>query len=165
VKKNESVRPEVQSPLVSNIITSPEILRLHLKGETLGEDAILSHIASRTLCYSGSDLKSEYLLINSNLILYFVPDLCVSAAMASVKDAINGFSWTPVIPSETGASVLEQADTLSGTDGVESKIHTRTITLAHFKHAIDEVSASSSLNSHSDLYRWHGQFGHKRAFL
>jgi len=126
-----------------------QILRLHLQGETLGEDVILSHIASRTLCYSGSDLKN----------------LCVSAAMASVKDTIDGFSWTPVIPSETSASVLEQADTLSATDGVESKIHTRTITLAHFKHAIDEVSASSSLTSHSDLYRWHGQFGHKRAFL
>jgi hypothetical protein len=74
VKKNESVRPDVhwQSPFFSNIITSPEILRLHLQGETLGEDVILSHIASRTLCYSGSDLKSKYLPINNNLILHFV---------------------------------------------------------------------------------------------
>jgi hypothetical protein len=86
--------------------------------------------------------------------------------MASVKDAIDGFSWTPVIPAETTASVPEQADTSTATtDGVESKIQTRTITLAHFKHAINEVSASSSLNSHSDLYRWHAQFGHKRASL
>jgi hypothetical protein len=86
--------------------------------------------------------------------------------MASVKDSIDGFSWTPVIPAETSASIPEQADTLTATtDGVGSKIHTRTITLAHFKHAINEVSASSSLTSHSDLYRWHGQFGHKRALL
>ena len=60
-----------------NVITSPEILRLHLKDETLGEDVILSHIASRTLCYSGSDLKSEYLLINNILILHFVRQIFV----------------------------------------------------------------------------------------
>jgi len=40
----------------------PEILRLHLRDEQLGEGVDLSSIARQTQHYSGSDLKGELLL-------------------------------------------------------------------------------------------------------
>jgi len=87
---------------------------------------------------------------------YFVLALCVSAAMASVKDSIGNFSWTSHIPS--GAS--DTPDQISGED--QSKFRTRTITLNNFEHAINEVPPSSSAGSHSELLRWHDQFSCKR---
>jgi len=116
-----------------------QILGLFLRDEKLDKDINLGSIASRTLYYSGSDLKN----------------LCVSAAMASVKDAVG---WTSMMPPKDNTDIIE---TPAVADGVESKIQTRTITLAHFMHALDEVSASSSEGSHSELHLWHDRFGHK----
>ncbi|KIM76317.1 hypothetical protein PILCRDRAFT_12910 [Piloderma croceum F 1598] len=117
-----------------------EILRLHLRDEQLGEDVDLHNIASKTDYYSGSDLKA----------------LCVSAAMASVKDSVDNFSWTSHIPSSgTGGT----PDQVSGE--AQSKLHTRTITLNNFAHAMNEVPPSSSAGGHSELLRWHDQFGRK----
>jgi hypothetical protein len=44
--------------------THPEILRLHLRDEALAEDINIHDIATKTDCYSGSDLKSKSLFIN-----------------------------------------------------------------------------------------------------
>jgi len=112
-----------------------QILRLHLRDEKLDGDVNLGDIVRNTPYYSGSDLKN----------------LCVSAAMASVKEAVGDFSWTPKTAPESNADTL-------------SKIRTRTITLAHFTHAINEVHPSSSASSYWELRRWHDQFGRNKTF-
>jgi hypothetical protein len=84
--------------------------------------------------------------------------------MASVKYAIGNLSWTPNKPSEPNAEIPnqadtpDQADTPTAVDEVESKILTRTITLANFTHAISEIAPSSTTGSHAELQRWHDQF-------
>jgi len=85
--------------------------------------------------------------------------------MASVKDAVGDFSWTPHKPSESNAAVDMQADpaiTPTVSDGAKSTFPTRIITPEHFVHAINQVSSSSSADSHSELQRWHDKFGRKR---
>lgn len=77
--------------------------------------------------------------------------------MASVKDAISDFSWTPATPPESKFDTRHQPNVTG------SKIH-RTIALSHFTHAINEVYPSSSKDSHSELRRWHDRFGNKRTF-
>jgi hypothetical protein len=74
--------------------------------------------------------------------------------MESVKESVGNFSWKP--------KTHDHTDTPAVGDETESKIQSRTIKLAHFMHAINEVSPSSSTGSHSELYRWHEQFGQKR---
>lgn len=82
--------------------------------------------------------------------------------MASVKDAVPDFSWTPKKPSKfNGADVTDQTKIPALVDGAESKIVMRTIKLAHFMHAFKEVSSSSE-GSHSELRRWHDRVGLKR---
>jgi len=142
------------------MVTLAEILRLHLRGEQLDKDVDLHNIASKTEYYSGSDLKGKvFCILGANSLtnqFYFVLALCVSAAMASVKDSIGNFSWTSHIPS----SASDTPDQISGED--QSKFCTRTITLNNFEHAINEVPPSSSAGSHSELLRWHDQFSCKR---
>ncbi|KIM90573.1 hypothetical protein PILCRDRAFT_812333 [Piloderma croceum F 1598] len=53
-----------------------EILHLHLRDEQLDEDVDLHNI----------------------------PTLCVSAAMASVKDSVDNLSWTSPIPCKSGGA-------------------------------------------------------------
>jgi len=117
-------------------------MRLHLRDEHLGEDVGLRNIASKTRHYSGSDLKA----------------LCVSAAMASVKDAVSNFSWTSHIHNTSNAAdnTPDQAETPGVSDG--ARFQTRKITLDNFTRAINEVPPSSSAGSHSELNRWHEQF-------
>jgi hypothetical protein len=81
--------------------------------------------------------------------------------MASVKDAVGDFNWTSKISPKCNADTTDQTETPAVADRAESKIQTRTITLAHFMHALNEVSASSSEGSHSELRLWHDRFGSK----
>jgi len=134
------------------MVTLAEILRLHLRDEQLGEDVDLRNIASKTDYYSGSDLKGEFLYSNSLTNQFIVLALCVSAAMASVKDSFGNFSWTSHIPSGAG----ETRDQVS-----DSEFRTRTITLNNFEHAMNEVPPSSLAGSHSELRRWHDQFSRR----
>jgi hypothetical protein len=65
MKASENVHPfffVVLSYLSRLTSTFPEILRLHLRDEQLGEGVDLSSIARQTQHYSGSDLKGELLL-------------------------------------------------------------------------------------------------------
>jgi hypothetical protein len=71
--------------------------------------------------------------------------------MASVKEAVN-FVW--------GAAISDQTRIPVADDG--SKVQNRTITQAHFTHAMIEVNPSSSASSHSELRRWHDEFGSKK---
>ncbi|KAF8985984.1 P-loop containing nucleoside triphosphate hydrolase protein, partial [Cyathus striatus] len=68
------------------------ILELHLREDALDDDVKLDEIAAKTTNYSGSDLKcrpSIYIFdICANIV---TTDVCVSAAMTSVKEA--GGSW------------------------------------------------------------------------
>lgn len=208
-----------------------QILRILLRNEKLDEEVNIRTIARNTPYYSGSDLKN----------------LCVSAAMASVKDAIGNFSWPPKMSPQSNTDVLDlaadmvvlgptpdnsdpaanmlvlgpaadmvvldqafdkpdpaanivalgrtadirdraadkpdhatdkpdhdtdkpdqvadtsgQAEVPSITDEAESKIQNRTIKLAHFIHAIDEIAPSSSADSHFELRRWHDKYGQER---
>jgi len=82
--------------------------------------------------------------------------------MESVKEAVGDFNWTRRTPLNSSADTSDKNEAPVVTDGAESTIQARTITQAHFTHAINEVSASSSADSHSELYRWHVQFGRKR---
>lgn len=79
--------------------------------------------------------------------------------MASVKDSIDNFGWTSHVPCES-SDASGTSDQVSGE--AQSKLRTRTITLSNFVHAINEVPPSSSAGSHSELLRWHDQFGRKR---
>jgi hypothetical protein len=85
--------------------------------------------------------------------------------MASVKNAVGDFSWTPHKPSKSNAAVDIQADLAiipTVSDGAKSTFPARIITPEHFAHAINEVPSSSSAGSHSELQRWHDKFGRKR---
>jgi SpoVK/Ycf46/Vps4 family AAA+-type ATPase len=133
------------------MITLAEILLLHLRDEQLGEDVDLHDIASKTNYYSGSDLKGEFLYSQrqqSHQSIYFVLALCVSAAMASVKDSVGNFSWTSHTPfkaNDVGDTPHQASD--------EAQFPTRTITLNNFTHAMNEVP--SSAGDLSELLRWH----------
>ncbi|KAF8813043.1 AAA-domain-containing protein [Phlegmacium glaucopus] len=111
-------------------IQRKNILEGLLKDETC--DADLVKIAKDTDGYSGSDLKN----------------LCVSAAMASVKDAIDNFTWNKsskdtVHPTPTNGDVASR---------------NRTITMTHFSHALSEVVPSFSKNTSEELSRWHRMY-------
>lgn len=101
-------------------------------------------------------INKETTLTNNRAI-----DLCVSAAMASVKDAIGNFDW----PSR-GTAVVNTKTPEDGVDTPEKQTDTstdptpRTITMAHFDHAFTEVVPSFSEEASSQLSRWHEKFSH-----
>lgn len=72
-------------------------------------------------------------------------DVCVSAALASVKDAIGSFSWKN-----------RSKDTVdpNGTTDEVAPVMNRRITMAHFTHALSEVPPSFSEDASEELYQW-----------
>lgn len=81
--------------------------------------------------------------------------------MASVKDAVGDFSWSPTAPTKPDANKNDQIEPPSAADEVDIKILTRTITMTNFKHALNEVSPSSTEGNDDVLHRWHDRFGLK----
>jgi hypothetical protein len=81
-------------------------------------------------------------------------DLCVSAAMASVKDTIGHFDWKPR-NKDTASDQTPEA-------GIEaSKVAEpapRIITKSHFDHGFTEIVPSFSEKANSELLRWHEMF-------
>ncbi|KIJ24464.1 hypothetical protein M422DRAFT_194656 [Sphaerobolus stellatus SS14] len=118
-----------------------QILKVHLRGEKLDESLNLKAIASKTDKYSGSDLKN----------------LCVSAAMQSLKQAIGDVNWN-TLKKNRGSKTNGANDEESEKREAQEKINSRTLTMAHFAHAMEEISPSSSSDNHSELRRWHQQF-------
>ncbi|RDB26753.1 ATPase family AAA domain-containing protein 1 [Hypsizygus marmoreus] len=114
-----------------------QILRVHLADEILHEDVNLASIAKATEYYSGSDLRN----------------LCVSAAMESVKEMIGVVQWNPKERDEQFGQ---------GSDVTAKQRHNwdpRVVRLKHFQHAFTQVLATSTPKSHVELRKWHERFG------
>lgn len=111
------------------------ILRILLRDETLSPDIDLASLAKRTESFSGSDLKH----------------LCVSAALAAVKEGVN-LPWDA--PSESPITL----------DTTPPLTNSRIIHPRHFTRALKEITPSSSetLGSLADLRKWNEQFGEGR---
>lgn len=124
-----------------------------MRDETLSPDIDLASLAKRTESFSGSDLKrmsSLFLCRHINDSISSV-DLCVSAALAAVKEGVN-LPWD---------APLESPITLDTTPPLTNSriIHPR-----HFTRALKEITPSSSetLGSLADLRKWNEQFGEGR---
>lgn len=152
------------------------ILKSHLKDEALHDEVDLAGIASTASGYSGSDLKSKSMVCKStsSLKLTRLADLCVAAAMASVKATIGPIDWSfvpkkcpqaaagskaskkkkPAAPSE---DVDMPATVEPVTVQPKSPTPTRTLTMAHFEHAFTEVTPSFSKEGNWQLYEWHAE--------
>lgn len=100
------------------------ILHIHLQTETLAPDVNLDRLADRTPLYSGSDLKN----------------LCVSAALAAVKQEADAFKSTGAYPDK------------------------RVLTQAHFEKALMEISASISddMGSLAAIRKFDEKYGERR---
>ncbi|KAG6333127.1 hypothetical protein ID866_5967 [Astraeus odoratus] len=113
------------------------ILKILLRDEILSPDIDLKALAKRTESFSGSDLKH----------------LCVSAALAAVKDGVE-------LPWSTPSSATTDGASPSPSDTPEARI----VYARHFAKALKEITPSSSetLGSLADLRKWNEQFGEGR---
>ena len=136
-----------------------EILGLYLKGETLKEDVTIDYVARRTELFSGSDLKH----------------LCVSAALAAVKDTIPS-DWAqrkPTDATKLPAVITDGDATVAPSIAADGEVAStpvdvpppimikpRVISMAHFTVAFSEVTASSSesMESVKLLREWSANF-------
>ncbi|KAG8954668.1 hypothetical protein FRC04_011101 [Tulasnella sp. 424] len=111
-----------------------EILKIHLRDESLAPDADLVTLAKQTDMYSGSDLKN----------------LCVAAALDAVKESLQ-------LPWLTGTE--NGAQSSQGEIHEPRLLHQR-----HFAKALTEVtpSSSESLGTLHDLRKWNEEFGEGR---
>lgn len=84
------------------------ILEILLREEKLADDVSLDKIVQDTDGFSGSDLKREraYIRISSGRADQSAPDLCVSAALAAIKDTVE-------VPWRKGRSVVPSSPSLS----------------------------------------------------
>ncbi|KAL4077009.1 hypothetical protein V8B97DRAFT_1866319 [Scleroderma yunnanense] len=121
------------------------IVRILLRDETLAPDVDLTSLAKRTESFSGSDLKH----------------LCVSAALAAVKEGVN-LPWDA--PPDAASSATTDNPYPSPSEGTPPLTNTRVIHLRHFTKALKEITPSSSetLGSLADLRKWNEQFGEGR---
>ncbi|KAI6028795.1 hypothetical protein F5J12DRAFT_807761 [Pisolithus orientalis] len=124
------------------------ILKILLRDETLSPDLDLKSLAKRTESFSGSDLKH----------------LCVSAALAAVKEGVN-LPWDTPLDAVSAAINDQQPPNLSDTTAEAPPLsYSRTIHPQHFTKAFKEITPSSSetLGSLADLRKWNDQFGEGR---
>ncbi|KIO06487.1 hypothetical protein M404DRAFT_24692, partial [Pisolithus tinctorius Marx 270] len=124
------------------------ILKILLRDETLSPDLDLKSLAKRTESFSGSDLKH----------------LCVSAALAAVKEGVN-LPWDTPLDAVSAAVKDQQPPNLSDTTAEAPPLsYSRTIHPQHFTKAFKEITPSSSetLGSLADLRKWNDQFGEGR---
>jgi SpoVK/Ycf46/Vps4 family AAA+-type ATPase len=157
-----------------NSLWRSEILRIHLRGETLDSDVDVKVLAKRTESFSGSDLKRSCRLrplFFMNLIARrFFTDLCVSAALDAVKESVK-LPWKtsdqPNDASDMDTNVPQSATSSSPTtsDGESIGDHVRVLSHRHFNKALKEIipSSSESLGSLVDLRKWNEEFGEGRA--
>lgn len=123
------------------------ILKILLRDETLSPDLDLKSLAKRTESFSGSDLKH----------------LCVSAALAAVKEDVN-LPWDTPLDAISAATNDNQPLNLSSTVEAPPLSYSRVIHPRHFTKAFKEITPSSSetLGSLADLRKWNEQFGEGR---
>ncbi|KAI6036115.1 hypothetical protein BKA83DRAFT_4158703 [Pisolithus microcarpus] len=125
----------------------PRRLLILLRDETLSPDLDLKSLAKRTESFSGSDLKH----------------LCVSAALAAVKEDVN-LPWDTPLDAISAATNDNQPLNLSSTVEAPPLSYSRVIHPRHFTKAFKEITPSSSetLGSLADLRKWNEQFGEGR---
>ena len=111
-----------------------EILKIHLRNETLAEEVNLPDLAKKTPFYSGSDLKN----------------LAVAAALQVVRE-------------QHATAKLWQKEHPDSTETYKYPT-TRTITQTHFDKALLEISASISedMSSLKDIKKFDEQYGDRR---
>lgn len=125
------------------------ILQVHLKGETLDADVNLLDLAKRTTSYSGSDLKN----------------LCVSAALGRIKEAIYKEESSETLNLEEISSKLQDLDDWN-TIVVSKKSEPLStplspLSMRHFENALKEVppSLTDEMQTLIELRKWNKQFG------
>ncbi|KAJ3061473.1 hypothetical protein HDU98_002634, partial [Podochytrium sp. JEL0797] len=141
-----------------------QILQVHLKDEHLDASVDLSALAAKTVLYSGSDLKN----------------VCISAALASVKEHILRESMPLQGVDGTGELVEASGEILKRLEGVEdwkavmagSGVSSprevggvvspvkRVLTGAHFEVALKEVppSLTDEMQTLVELRKWDGMY-------
>jgi len=145
-------------------------------------------LAQKTEGFSGSDLKREFHLVHLSNVTYLLTnltDLCVSAALDSVKEHMD-VPWSSrhhvLAPSLSSPllttkplDVVDNFDRSRPPSDPTSKIETslneqdlpeksRILHLHNFSQALKEITPSSSetLGSLADLRRWNEEFGEGR---
>ncbi|EPQ58230.1 AAA-domain-containing protein [Gloeophyllum trabeum ATCC 11539] len=148
-----------------------EILKIHLRGETLGNEVDLKALAKKTENFSGSDLKH----------------LCVAAALDAVKEKVE-VPWkvasssapSPAESSESTSSLssapeqtqdkpADQGTSQAAADADKSSLpdpseYSRVLHWHNFTKALTEIvpSSSETLGSLADLRKWNEEFGEGR---
>lgn len=136
-----------------------KIFGVHLKDETLHHSVSLPDLAKRTELYSGSDLRN----------------LCISAALASVKENVVRevkYGLPPLTDPakedhETRMQVLREMDLIDEwhsivpSEGKAAGAPVRLITKEHFDIALKEIPASltDEMESLAELRKWDLQYG------
>ncbi|KAJ2912378.1 hypothetical protein MD484_g8039, partial [Candolleomyces efflorescens] len=123
-----------------NVLT--EFMQSYLKDETLDDGVDLDTLANKTDGFSGSDLKN----------------LCVAAAVASVKEAI-GSGWRntekPLDPTSQESPKDSDDKSPSGSAEAAETLPARTITASNVAQALQEISRSVAEKGANELYLWH----------
>ena len=140
-----SVSLSILPPLLIWIVdlpTEPErldILKTLLSSEKLDESVSLEELAAKTNLYSGSDLKN----------------VCISAAMQAVHDALRAESPTHDLLDEYGALTVQPEEE----EGDAAT--TRVLQQRHFDHALNEIASSANEQQESleRLRKWNRMFG------
>jgi SpoVK/Ycf46/Vps4 family AAA+-type ATPase len=106
------------------------ILRIHLEGEKLGEDADLTEVAKRTAGRSGSDLKN----------------VCFAAAMAAVYEMMCDMGY---ILDESKEGSEKQADHggAAKRNGRKRRHRKRILCWRHFEQALSEICGQTNVAS------------------
>ncbi|KAI1315630.1 hypothetical protein EDD11_000583 [Mortierella claussenii] len=140
-----------------------QILNVYLKQEKLEDGVDVKELAKKTAFFSGSDLKN----------------LCVSAALASVRESIEDEvrSMHPVSSNDKDKEVLDLAPLLNqykqqALSAVTSKgslpsissfspTSVRVIKKNHFDKALSQItpSCSENMDSLTELRKWDGLYG------
>lgn len=114
-------------------------------------------LAKKTEGFSGSDLKRQFLSLIFLTKTKYLTDLCVSAALDSVKRNVT-LPWEVSEPE--GSSTDSQQDP-QGLQGPGGENLPRTLSFSNFKKALKEISpsASESQGSTAELKKWNELFG------
>ncbi|KAJ2926040.1 hypothetical protein H1R20_g11054, partial [Candolleomyces eurysporus] len=109
------------------MVENPGILQSYLRDETLHDEVDLDKLAAEAEGFSGSDLKN----------------LCVAAAVASVKETIGSGWRNTEKPSNSQGSSKDSEDG-SGSIEAAEELPTRMITPSNITQAQNEITRSHS---------------------
>ena len=116
---------------IPNAAAREQILKIHLKGESLADDVDLSELARATPDYTGSDLKN----------------LVYSAAITALREEMSAARRLSSPPGSTPESTGSQ---------IGSR---RVLRRAHFLHAKREIPPSPISDTVAKIRQFHNKFG------